>query len=88
MPSRPRINPLASALTTPKSAAYFGDEDCRRQSVYVHVGFMPASLAVGDDCANAVPAHVHQGHWRPWFCTRGHSDRQPRQSTLTTLMKE
>jgi hypothetical protein len=72
MPRRSRIDPLASALTAPKSAAYFGDDDCRGQSVHVDIGLMPASLAGRDNSIDAVLAHIRQRHRRPWLFTRDH----------------
>jgi hypothetical protein len=48
MPRGFRIDPLPSALTASKSAAYVEDEDCLSQCVHVHVGFVPANLTCRD----------------------------------------
>jgi hypothetical protein len=67
MPRGSRIVPLASALTSAKSAAYVGGQDCLRQCVHVHLSFVPANLTCRDHGANAVLAHVAQLMGGPGF---------------------
>jgi hypothetical protein len=52
----PRVDLLPSALAASESAAYLRDEDCRGQSVHIHVGLMLASLAGRDHGAQAAGA--------------------------------
>jgi hypothetical protein len=65
MPSRPRVDSLASTLAASKSAADLGNDDRLGQRVYVHVGFVAADLTGRDNRADAVLAHVAQSHGRP-----------------------
>jgi hypothetical protein len=48
MPSRPRVDSLASTLAASKSAADLGNDDRLGQRVYVHVGFVAADLTGRD----------------------------------------
>jgi hypothetical protein len=65
MPRWPGIDPFPSALAAPKPSACLRIEDRCCQNVHVHVGFVPAGLARCYKRADAVPAHVAQGHGRP-----------------------
>jgi hypothetical protein len=58
VPGGARIDPLPAARAAPKAPPHLGDKCCLWQGVDVHVRLMPASLARGDDDADAVRAHV------------------------------
>jgi hypothetical protein len=64
MPCGPAVDPLAAALAATKAPSDFGDCDCLRERVYVHVSRVPASLAPRNHSAHAVLAHVRERHRR------------------------
>jgi hypothetical protein len=75
VPSRPRLDPLASALTAPKSPASVRYSYRPGQSVHVQVGSVTASLTRRDDRADAVLPHIAQGHGRARLFARSHRAR-------------
>jgi hypothetical protein len=71
MPCGPGQDALPATPAAAEPQAGLGHVQALRQGVYVDVGLVGAGLACGDDRADAVLAHVGQGHWRAGFAAHG-----------------